>query len=101
MSEALNNICLIAICGEEDVEFLRVQFKKFFSKDEYIKQIIKIFFIEKINEIMRDLEEGLFKWKSLPIYIRSKSDCEDLYYIIRTAGEIGSVKDTIYAVIYN
>jgi hypothetical protein len=101
MSKALNNVCLIMICGEEDVEFLRVQFKEFSSKNESIKQIIKIFFIEKINDIMRDLEESLFKWKSLPIYIRSKSDCEDLYYIIRAANEICSVKDTIYAVIYN
>jgi len=101
MSESLNKVCLTMICDEEDVEFLRVQFKKFSSKNEYIKQIIKIFFIEKINHILRDLEESLFKWKSLPIYIRSKSDCEDLYYIIRAAGEIRSVRDTIYAVIYN
>ena len=103
ISKVLNDIYSIMICGEENAMFLkpflmRPATCKYSHLEVELKEVMKYSFLVEINDIQRELKESLFEQK-LPIDPKSKSGREDMCYILRTIGEIDSMREMINAVI--
>ena len=100
ISKVLNDIYFIMICGKENTPFLIASSKRFPYVNKEVKVTIDMLFLDRIRQIQHELEQSLANRK-LPIDLKSESDREDLRYILRTAGEIISMKNVIHSVVYN
>ena len=100
ISKVLNDIYFIMIYGKENRPFLIASSKRFPYVNKEVKVTIDMLFLDRIRQIQHELEKSLANGK-LPINLKSESGREDLRYILRTAGEIVSMKNVIHSVVYN